>query len=277
VREVAGRFGAAGEAIDLPLAPEALLRRVDWNPPGSWEWNSTAQVNAAPGEPGAWIGRGGGRFAVLRSDSVATAQLAWPIKVRTAQASDSNIELELDTAGLPRGSLLVLQTVAGWQTMLSTDHPLRINLRLPAMPVRPGVARLRTLDDFYGRWNAFLLRSQANVSAGNSENRLLQVEQATLMSQLLAGNWPPQLARDPTQQSASREQLRLGWNGLLDDPQGGRGLSSADGVLYLALPSSVDQGGADAVRAQYWLRYTFPLRANGDRVPEVASSKAGGA
>jgi hypothetical protein len=284
-RTASGRFnsGLGGDAIPLP--PDALLRRVDWDPAGTWDWTSTAQVGGRADGPAEWHGTGGGAYALLRSDSVLTDSPAWPVKVRVLRRTVDNVELALDTAELPAGSIVALQTMLGWNVLSAGPVEQHLSLNIPHLPAEPGWERLRRLSELQAGWYLFQDQAQADVQAGQSQNVLSTIQTMTLMTQLLAGRWPADLPRAARGTADPREQLRLGWDGLLQDPLGGRGLPQETGVLYVALPPGFIQGepGLAAetppdgpLAQQCWLRYCFPLEpapAAGS-TPTAAGGKA---
>jgi len=244
IRELTAARVSPRAETGLALAAGSFVRRVSWNPVGPWTVESTDHR---------WRWRGIGRdntVSLLTETYADSPRL--PVSVASRRVDDSNLELTIDTSGLPARDECYLLTPLGWIVVPGNQPRYKVHLELPPITERPGLQRIRA-------WEA---RLEAWLPAQRRFGSLMQGRNNSLLRHL---NQITQSAGDADRAASSgstaiphASAAQLAWMGLAQNPTAERGLIHHQGVLFAPLdPTAVVAGEAGQTMA--FLRLTFNL------------------
>jgi len=226
IRELQAAHPSYTSSVELTAPAGASIRRVGGSYPVPWRLD-------AGRKSARWSCSEAGDFVALSLDAPLSGVDA-PVKVDTRRLGPDRLLVEVDTRGIGPGRECYLLHPLGFNAIPGGLERARIELRVPAVPVKPGLERLRVLEDFFDR-------KHVNSIRGQSRPGLNQPDLLRYLAERPGGNPAP-----------SATEL-LCWVGLGQNPLGLRGMTGGQGIILTPLPEAglgLDHG---------FMRLTFPL------------------
>jgi hypothetical protein len=140
-----------GGAVRMELGSTPLVRHISWrNRDAQWsggEW----WLDMSGGVP-TFGGDGGGSYAAVVWDAPGEEDWQPPVGLTARRLESGNISVKIDGRSSPDGGKCYLLTPVGWFIVQPRASPAGIELELPAVPVRPGRARLIAWQRAFTNW-----------------------------------------------------------------------------------------------------------------------------
>ncbi|MCB1221094.1 MAG: hypothetical protein H7A35_07330 [Planctomycetales bacterium] len=126
---------------ELHMPPGALIRRVDWTPPGTFAQSRERNFSQ-------YRGRSHAEGVNLYVDAEEPDPPAFPVDVQLVN-EENRTRIMLDPTGLAEGQGCVLQTPLGYQLIHGGDGPLVVVVSHASLPMQPGLARIRRMREIH--------------------------------------------------------------------------------------------------------------------------------
>lgn len=234
---LAAQAGSAG-TLSLPLESDPVIRRVQWEQPGSWSVEQSRTQAAFQ----AWTGAD---FLSVAADASLSLEQPANNMLSASRVSPGRYRVRLGTLDALPNEFCYLIFRNGVMPVPGGRNQLEIELEQPPVTVTPGWARLRALaaaQNAYGGLDLTL-----GVALGESQ---------LLLRDLLAQQWPGWMTGTHTF-GPPRPQMKTVWSGLLQEPQLRRGMLGNQ--IILLAPVAVKQAQEPQVRVTRIQRLALPL------------------
>ncbi|MCB1217753.1 hypothetical protein KDL44_10185 [bacterium] len=209
----------------LAMPPGALLRRVDWTPPGRFRQDGERTLTS-------FSGSGRAESVNLYSDSTLTELPDFPVRVELHQ-EPGRTRFVIDSSGLGPGQSCVLQTPLGYQLIRASQQPLSVVVSHAQLPQRPGLSRVQRIQEIHD-----------DGANGNAPHAAMFEGMLSSLRRELSRLRPGSLSG-------------ICWDGLLRQPNGLLGANQNQAVLMVVdEQAQLTAGGVQEITVQ---RLCLPL------------------